>query len=96
MNGVMAPWLAEIVMISWRDWQGKGASTSKHLPWPSELLATFLLYGVLSLAPAGEWGTAAAAVGWGFVAATFFGIYAPGRATTAPQAPATPTAGGQQ
>jgi hypothetical protein len=81
----MAPWLAEIVMISWRDFAGKGATTDKHLPWPSELLATFILFGVLSLAPAGEWGTAAAAVGWGFVAATFFGIYAPGRT-----APATP------
>lgn len=79
MTGVTAAWLAEIAVISWKDWQGKGAGGAKRLPWPSELLATFLLFGLLSLAPPGDWGLAAAAVGWGFVASTFLGIYAPGR-----------------
>jgi hypothetical protein len=78
VTALTAAWIAEIVVIAWRDWVGKGASGDKHLPWPSELLATFILFGALSLAPEGEWGTAAAALGWGFVAATFLGAYEPG------------------
>jgi hypothetical protein len=81
MNGVMAPWLTEIVVIGFRDWTGKGAAGTRHLPWPSELLATFVLYGILSLAPEGQWSTAAAAVGWGFVAATLLNMYSPGTKT---------------
>jgi len=90
VNPVLAAWLAEVIVISAKDWQGKGAGGSKRLPWPSELLATFILFGVLSLAPEGEWSLAAAALGWGFVAATFLGIYAPGRkgpVATPPSAP---------
>jgi hypothetical protein len=95
LNPISTAWAAEIVLISYRDWQGKGAGGSHRLPWPSELLATFILYGILSLAPPGSWRTAAAALGWGFVAATYLGIYnpehaaAPGTGGT----PANPLAG---
>lgn len=39
-------WMAEMLIIGWRDWHN-----SKRLPYPSELLTTFALFGVLSVLP---------------------------------------------
>jgi hypothetical protein len=70
-RGLALAWLAEIILISVRDYRN-----SSRLPWPSELLATFIFFGALSVLPDGP---GPAAVGWGFVAATYLGIYDPSK-----------------
>lgn len=45
-NGTTIAWAAEVGVIAWRDWRN-----SKRLPYPSEVLATFLIFGLLSLLP---------------------------------------------
>lgn len=66
MNAVGAAWLAEIAFIVIRDFAGP-----KRPPLPSELLATFVVFGALGVI-AGN-GTArrpAVAAAWGLVVAT--------------------------
>lgn len=88
---VIAPWLVEIVLLSWRDLLGNSPSTpgEKRLPWPSELLYTFVLFGVLSVLP-GEGKKVGAAIGWGIVVATLLQVWSPANPTqvNAPQNPA--------
>lgn len=71
MDAVKVAWLAEVVLLFWRD-----KRNANRLPWPSELLATFVLYGTLSVLP-GNAGKVGAALGWGVVVATFLGIWTP-------------------
>lgn len=65
MNGVAVPWIAEVVLLSWRS-----AKRNKRPPLPSELLATFVVFGTISLAN-GPIQRPATAFGWGVVVATF-------------------------
>lgn len=69
MNTVIMPWTAESVLITWRT-----VSQKKRPPLPSEFLATFVLYGTLSVVGTRQPGIAAA-VGWGVVVATFLRLY---------------------
>lgn len=87
----MVAWLAEVGIISVRDLVGP-----KRPPLPSELLATFVVFGGLGLA-SGEAQRPAAAVAWGIVLATLLsakvdflrpiGAFFGGNATTPVQTP---------
>lgn len=67
MNPVFIPWAVELGLITWRDVRNDG-----HVPFPSEFLATFAVFGVLSLVPGdSEFHPWATLLGWGFVVATF-------------------------
>jgi hypothetical protein len=62
----MAAWLVEVGIISVRDFVG-----SKRPPLPSELLATFVVFGGLGLVGESQtWKGAAGATAWGIVLAT--------------------------
>lgn len=63
--GLAAAWLFEVGIITVRDF-----ATVKRPPLPSELLATFVVFGLLSVVPAPKATTAA---GWGIVIATLLG-----------------------
>jgi hypothetical protein len=93
---VIVPWLAEIILISWRDLLGHSKSTpgDKRLPWPSELLYTFVLFGVLSVLP-GQGQRVGAAIGWGVVVATLLQVWSPVNPTqvSSPQNPVTSLGG---
>ena len=75
---VITAWMAELVLIFWRDLAGKSPATpgDRRFPWPSELLYTFVLFGVLNALP-GEAGKVGAAIGWGVVVATFLNVWSP-------------------
>lgn len=45
-NGTTVAWAAEVGVIAWRDWRN-----NKRFPYPSEVLATFVIFGLLSLLP---------------------------------------------
>lgn len=62
MEGVVAPWLAEVILISVRRWKASGTP-----PYPSELAATFVIFGAISFLPNKR---LTAALGWGFVVAS--------------------------
>jgi hypothetical protein len=98
----MVAWLAEVGIISVRD-----LSQSRRPPLPSELLATFVVFGGLGLAP-GQAARPAAAVAWGIVVATllssrvdflkpvgdFFAGSSGGSGPVSPGGPAAPATGG--
>lgn len=67
------PWLTEVVIITWRDVKNK-----QRPPIPSELLASFIVFGALSLLQTSDSMNKAANVfGWGIVIATFFNFVDP-------------------
>lgn len=73
MNWLTVPWITEIVVIGWRDFKNH-----KRPPYPSELLATFVIFGLLSLPASNEnFAKAAQLFGWGIVMATFFNFVDP-------------------
>jgi hypothetical protein len=73
MNMLTWPWLTEVVIITWRDIKNK-----QRPPIPSELLASFIVFGALSVAQTSESMNKAATVfGWGIVIATFFNFVDP-------------------
>lgn len=66
MNPVMAAWAVEVGIIAVRDLTGP-----RRLPLPSELLATFVVFGGLTVvAGSPTWRGAANATAWGLVIAT--------------------------
>lgn len=66
MNGVLTPWLVEVLLISYRAWRKRSRP-----PLPGELAATFVVFGSLSLIPNKQVG---AVTGWGFVIASALNI----------------------
>ena len=80
MGALLAAWLVEASLITWRDVSGKSPGhTINVLPLPADYLATFLLYGALGLVPRSNVGASrfAAALGWGYVLATYMNIVNP-------------------
>ena len=72
--GVLAAWLVEIGLITWRDLTGKAPNhTINGFPLPADYLATFLIFGSLGLVPSSNAraSRAATAAAWGFVVATY-------------------------
>lgn len=86
MNSMIVPWLAEVVIISWKDVAGSNkfgvgkapaTAAGAHPPAPSELLATFIIFGSLSLAQGTQWQRPATLFAWGLVLATFMNFVDP-------------------
>lgn len=77
-RGLMAAWLAEVVLISYRATRpGANQGTENvPLPLPSQYASTFIIYGTLRLLP--ESGSQfASLVGWGLVVATLMNLWQP-------------------
>lgn len=64
MPSITAPWLAELVLISYRS-----VRQEKRPPLPAELLASFVIFGTFSLIGNSQ-PRIAAVLGWGIVVAT--------------------------
>lgn len=69
MNPLLVPWLAEIGLITWRD-----VKNDNRPPFPSEVLATFVIFGGFSLIPNEKVGSL---MGWGIVVATLLNVFDP-------------------
>ena len=69
--GLLSAALVETALISYRD-----VSQTHVLPLPGDLAAVALIYGGLGFLPDSASGFAAA-VGWGFVVATFLNLWGP-------------------
>lgn len=70
---IAAAWLAELSLIIYRDYRSGG-----RLPFPSEFLATFAIFGLLDMLPESG-ANLAAALGWGIVAATALHVFDPSK-----------------
>lgn len=72
MNGAVAwPWMAEIGIVSWRS-----VVRDKRPPLPSELLATFVIFGAFSIVSVSQ-PKIGSALGWGIVIATGLSLWDP-------------------
>lgn len=93
MTGLLTAFLAEIVLISYRNLAGGGtqvpATAPIPLPLPSQYTAPIAVYGVLALVPAGGQ-QIAGLVGWGLVVATALNLWNPG-GTVKAQVSASPS-----
>jgi hypothetical protein len=68
-KGMVAAFLAESALISWRD-----LHNDKILPPPSDYVGAAISFGILGLAP-DAWGPLTAVMGWGLVLATFLNLW---------------------
>ena len=89
-NGLISAAVAEVALISYRDFTGKGSH--KGAPMPRELMAVAVVYGVLGFFP-DQYQNVAALLGWGLVIATALKAFSlpgssPTPATLASAAPA--------
>lgn len=82
MNGIVLPWLAEIGVLTWRVISGQ-----KRPPLPSELLASFVIFGGFSLIPDERLRNVLA---WGTVIATAFNAFNSNQLLLHPFNPAAP------
>lgn len=84
MNGLALAWMAEVGLMTYRivhtgrpDEAGGG-----RVPWPADYIATFVVFGGLSLV--GElgagWDQVATVAGWGLVLATVLNLVDPTKA----------------
>lgn len=71
MNPVVAPWIAETILITWRSVRSK-----QRPPLPSELLAGFVVFGTVSLLSNSQ-PKLAATFAWGVVVATMLNFIDP-------------------
>jgi hypothetical protein len=75
MAGLLAAFLAEVGLITYRDLAGSAAQKAGHtivgLPLPADYLAAVAFFGALGLVPKDSGAAKVAAlVGWGIVIAT--------------------------
>lgn len=79
-------WLVELMALTYRDWHnpqpvklrsGQVVTRSKGLIYPSEILATFIVFGALALAEQSAAAPVATAAAWGFVLATGLSLWNP-------------------
>jgi hypothetical protein len=72
--GVLAAWLVEIGIITWRDLTNKADAnhTINGFPLPADYLATFVVFGTLGLVPRDSPASKAATLAaWAYVLATY-------------------------
>ena len=89
MNPLYPPWIAEVVLITYRA-QKKGQNAGqpiKGLPMPSYYMATFIVFGALALLP-GAAQRPATIFGYGIVVATLLNLWDPSSVGTKAQNPA--------
>ena len=90
MSAVLAAWLVELGLITYRARQDPASQSILGLPLPGYYLSTFAVFGLLGMAR-GNWERPAAFAAWGWVAATWLNL-APGIvAKQQKQAAAPPT-----
>lgn len=79
MNTLLAAWLAETALITYRGAKQGGSKENPvaHLPLPSEYVASFVVFGALSLVPGPNGQRVAGLFGWGVVVATFLNLWNP-------------------
>ncbi len=70
MNDLTLPWMAELGIMGWRT-----ISKEKRPPLPSELLATFVIFGGFSLIPNQR---LRSTLGWGIVVASLLNLLGTG------------------
>lgn len=91
MTPVTMAWLAEVGIVTWRS-----VRKDKRPPIPSELLATFIAFGSLSLlSNNAKTSTAANLTAWGLVIATFMNFVDPVNVKAAKQAASPQNSGGK-
>lgn len=75
---VLAPAMAEVALITWRDVKSGTNSVNPipHVPMPSQLVPVAIVYGALAILPESA-GTLASIIGWGFVVATLLNLFNP-------------------
>lgn len=69
MSPVAAPWIAQLVLMSWRS-----VKRDKRPPLPSEVLASFVFFGTVSLIGNSQ-PRIASVLGWGIVVATGLNLF---------------------
>lgn len=69
MNPIFAPWMAEVVILSARS-----VKRDRRPPLPSEFVATFVVFGAMSLV-ANRSTKVASAFSWGIVVATLLNAF---------------------
>ena len=79
MNSLLAAWLAETVLITYRGAKQGGSKNNPvaHMPLPSEYIGSFIVFGGLSLVPGPNGQRVAGLFGWGVVVATFLNLWDP-------------------
>lgn len=77
-NQLMLPWLAELILITFRGFTKKTKEVHpvSFLPVPADFTATFIVFGALAFIP-GQWQRPATIFGWGVVIATAFNVWDP-------------------
>ena len=91
MTGVTTAWLAELIIITARDFKKGATNQVGGLPLPADYLASFAVFGVLGLAT-GDAGKVAGIAAWGFVIATFLNLFDPTLSKSQPSSTTQPTA----
>jgi len=88
--GLLAAWLAEVILISYRTIKQPTTSSNLPLPLPlpSQFADTFIIFGALSFLPASS-DPLGPLIGWGFVVATFLNLWTPAKANAAGNAAVT-------
>ena len=86
MNGLLAAFLVETALVTYRSVTQGGAKVPAAAPigapLPSTYTSVILVYGALGLLPS-SLAPLPSLVGWGFVVATFLNLYTPGSANAA-------------
>jgi len=90
---LFAAWMSEVGLITYRI-VSKGrpvAAGGYKIPWPADYVATFIVFGPLSLLGElrGGWDRVAALAGWGFVVATVLNLVDPTEGVAAGKASGT-------
>lgn len=81
MSGLALAWMAEAGLMTYRIVNAGRPSEAGggRVPWPADYVATFVVFGGLSLVAeiGGGWDQVAAVTGWGLVLATVLNLVDP-------------------
>ena len=88
--GITTAWIAEMILITYRNQKSGAPDNVAGFPLPADYLASFAIFGVLAALPDSA-SKLSGAVGWGYVVATFLNLFNPTN-PTGKKAAATTTA----
>lgn len=74
MNGVTTAWIAQLIIITYRDLKPGSTHNIGGLPLPADYLASFAIFGALGLI-GGDAAKPAGVAAWGFVIASFLNLF---------------------
>jgi len=94
MHPLIAPAMAEIAIITWRDIRKKSNVDNPipHFPLPSQFVSVAIVFGGLSLLPESA-ATLAAVTAWGVVVATALNAFTPGNTVNTAKVSTSATTG---